>query len=677
MRNSTLSIKTNLARLIFCLVICWGIAADPGRPGKRDLSPQARAGWTFLLFSMADCNLEEPMMEDLRQMADVGSNENVNLIVLCDRAAGFSNEPLLNIRNFTSAKYLMAQKGSFREIRDLGELNMGHPANLSNFITWGVTNYPARKYALIFSDHGGAWPAFGGDESTESDNFLDMKKFKQALSQGLKQAGLPKFDLIGFDACLMQTLETAATFRPFADYFIASEETEPGHGWDYRSLQVLRDNPDTTPVQLGKAIINGFEGEAKANESDNEITLSMLDLSKLPRIESLLKNLRLQAGLAIKANSPDIGRARAKANAYGKNPNPAGCVNTIDLGHFAALLEKNDPKFAPACGQLRKALSDAVIYMKNGSGQRNSTGLAVYFPDEKKYYDADYDQLPEAGIWRDFLYSYYKAGAALPPEEHAQLTNADDLAGVGVDEDGNIEIAGKISTDSLENIVEVTLQFGLVDGDDIFVIGDMTGDISEDGIASGSYPLEIMFIRNGSKRSYGYISYALDGDEVEITMPFHYYQPGSKNFLEAFALISGNVNEPDDAWEQMYYVEEEDGTYGELELEDGGRVVPIILKLAKADAEIEDDEWVETEPVKFNARNDLEIDFEKLGGGETIYLQLIVDDFGGNSDFVYYQGPIPKKKSPAAVSLETPSHETRRAGRKQIRLTVRAVRRGI
>jgi hypothetical protein len=482
-----------------------------------------------------------------------------------------------------------------------------------------------------------------------------MGKFKLALSQGLKRSGLPKFNIIGFDACLMQTLETAATFRPYADYFVASEETEPGHGWDYRCLQVLRDNPDATPVQLGKAIIDGFEGAAKRNETANEITLSMLDLSKLARIEGLIKDLSVQADGAIKANSSDIGRARAKTNAYGKNPDPAGCVNTIDVGHFASLLEKNDPQFAPTCDKIRNALSEAVVYMKNGSGQKNSTGLAVYFPEKKKYYEADYEQLPEAGVWRDFLHSYYGAGAALPKEEQAELTNADDLAEVGVDDAGNVEIAGKISDASMKNIVDVTLQFGLVVGDDIFVLGDMTGDFSEDRVASGSYPLEIMFIKNGSKKAYGYISYEVDGDEVEISMPFHYYPPGSKKFLEAFALISGKVNEPDDDWEQVYYVEESDGNYGELELEDGGRVVPILLKLAKADAEVQDDIWVETDPVKFNAKKDLEIDFEKLGGKETIYLQLIVDDFGGNSDFVYYQGPIPKKKSPS-ISLTARRH---------------------
>ena len=187
----------------------------------------------------------------------------------------------------------------------------------------------------------------------------------------------------------------------------------------------------------------------------------------------------------------------------------------------------------------------------------------------------------------------------------------------------------------------------------------MTGDISEDRVASGSYPLEIMFIKNGGKKAYGYISYAVDGDEVEISMPFHYYPPGSKKFLEAFSLISGNVKDPDENWEQVYYVEEGDGNYGELELEEGGRVVPLLLKLAKPDAKIQDDVWVETDPVKFNAKKDLEIDFEKLGGGETIYLQLIAEDFGGNSDFVYYQGPIPKKKAPAALSLRLP-HPARR-----------------
>ncbi|MCR5235609.1 MAG: hypothetical protein K6E34_00220 [Lachnospiraceae bacterium] len=36
------------------------------------------------------------------------------------------------------------------------------------------------------------------------------------------------FDFIGFDACLMATVETAYMLSPYADYMIASEEFEPG-----------------------------------------------------------------------------------------------------------------------------------------------------------------------------------------------------------------------------------------------------------------------------------------------------------------------------------------------------------------------------------------------------------------------------------------------------------------
>ena len=39
------------------------------------------------------------------------------------------------------------------------------------------------------------------------------------------------FDLVGFDACLMASVEVAKIIEPHAKYMIASEEVEPGHGW--------------------------------------------------------------------------------------------------------------------------------------------------------------------------------------------------------------------------------------------------------------------------------------------------------------------------------------------------------------------------------------------------------------------------------------------------------------
>ena len=66
MRKRRPSMKTIAAGLIFCLAVCLGFAGHPDRPILQPPQAGARAGWTFLLFSMADCDLEEPMMEDLR-----------------------------------------------------------------------------------------------------------------------------------------------------------------------------------------------------------------------------------------------------------------------------------------------------------------------------------------------------------------------------------------------------------------------------------------------------------------------------------------------------------------------------------------------------------------------------------------------------------------------------------
>ena len=84
---------------------------------------------------------------------------------------------------------------------------------------------------LLLWDHGGG--SVGGvcfDEVYYNDS-LDLNE----LGEGLSMAEEP-FELIGFDACLMATLETAETASPYAKYMVASEEIVPGRGWSYDAL---------------------------------------------------------------------------------------------------------------------------------------------------------------------------------------------------------------------------------------------------------------------------------------------------------------------------------------------------------------------------------------------------------------------------------------------------------
>src|SRR3546814_8050641 len=105
----------------------------------------------------------------------------------------------------------------------------------------------------LSSDHGASWPGWGGDESTEHDS-LTLDEIESAIAGGLEASGVEKLDLLGFDACLMATYEVASVLAPHADRMLASQELEPGHGWNYASLQVIADDPSIGVDALGSEL---------------------------------------------------------------------------------------------------------------------------------------------------------------------------------------------------------------------------------------------------------------------------------------------------------------------------------------------------------------------------------------------------------------------------------------
>ena len=97
------------------------------------------------------------------------------------------------------------------------------------------------------------------------------------INTALKNGGV-KFDIIGFDACLMATLETALVARQYGDYLVASEAVEPGTGWYYTNwLSALSANPAMDSLDVGKTIIDDYVKMSGSSQT----TLSMTDLAEL------------------------------------------------------------------------------------------------------------------------------------------------------------------------------------------------------------------------------------------------------------------------------------------------------------------------------------------------------------------------------------------------------------
>ena len=162
---------------------------------------------------------------DLNEMVYSGlDNRNVSVLVEtggCKRWRNSVVSPKKLQRWFVSGQGIgLIEEDSLSPMTDEEEL--------ADFIRFCAKKAPADRYALILWDHGGgSVSGFGYDETYPNDT-LNIGE----LSRALRMGGV-KFDFIGFDACLMANLETALAVEPYADYMIASEESEPGTGWYY------------------------------------------------------------------------------------------------------------------------------------------------------------------------------------------------------------------------------------------------------------------------------------------------------------------------------------------------------------------------------------------------------------------------------------------------------------
>ena len=240
----------------------WSIPDNTSRLNT-SVSPKAREKYTKLLgggndtvtimIYMCGTDLESKSgmaTSDLSEMAKAAISDKVNILIYTGGCSGWRN-------NIMSSKvnqvYRLTNGGKFeRLVPDDGSKVMTDPATLTAFINFCKKNFPASRNELIFWDHGGgSISGYGYDQKYPSAGAMSLAQINSALSKANM-----KFDFIGFDCCLMSTAENALMLSQYADYMIASEETEPGTGWYYTNwLSLLSQNTSVPTTELGKRII--------------------------------------------------------------------------------------------------------------------------------------------------------------------------------------------------------------------------------------------------------------------------------------------------------------------------------------------------------------------------------------------------------------------------------------
>ena len=306
---------------------------------------------------------------DLQEMLAASFGDNVRLIIQTGGCSNWRN-------NLVSSQYnqiWQVKNGKMTCLeKNTGTASMVSPATLSSFIQYCVKNFPANRYGLIFWDHGsGSVSGYGYDEKNPRAGSMNLAGISQALTQG----GV-KFDFIGFDACLMATVENALMLNSYADYMIASEETEPGYGWYYTDwLTMLGRNTSVSTVELGQKIVDDFVRTSQQSSAGQKITLSVIDLAQLnAAVPDKLTAWAQSISSMIKAKEyKTISTARNGAREFAQS-NRLDQVDLVDLAQRMGTQEGR---------ALAEAINSAVKVNRTSANMRDAHGLSIYFPYQK------------------------------------------------------------------------------------------------------------------------------------------------------------------------------------------------------------------------------------------------------------------------------------------------------
>jgi hypothetical protein len=439
------------------LVIAFLVFACPS------VSADQRADWTILIYMNANNNLESDAIDNYKQMMAIGSSKNVKVIVEFARRG---NDKRFEGWNSTYRLEVKKNEPPLKKyaIEDIGIRDMGDGKTLTDFVSWGRKKYPASHYMLVIWDHGQGWRIMSllssmHLQTLSKRNFEENSKFAGAdgaspvrrdqsvpnpvksssydeasghflynreLADSVRSAlGNEKLDILAFDACLMAMMESAYAFKDIADYLAASEELEPGLGWNYTIfLQKINETSSKSSASVASLIVAAYK-QAYSSSAEGT-TMSVVDLSSIDQLGKSISALSGALVSQLASNPQTIESSRASCAAYGAS---AGYASVDIMCFLDALLSSvhDNIVLVEAAKSAQDTLSRSIVASYASQNRKDgfgSHGLAIYFPPNGAWFKSDPDhdaydktlanapnavypvEFVKMGGWSDFVSAY-------------------------------------------------------------------------------------------------------------------------------------------------------------------------------------------------------------------------------------------------------------------------------
>jgi hypothetical protein len=393
-----------MKKLLFTAALIFSAATVSQSVKAAGSAAPAEKEWTLLLFLNGHNNLDSYGAYNLNQMEQVGSNENLNMVVQwASEANGKTRRLLVKKDNDTP-------KVTSPAVETMNAVDMGDYHNLVEFVRWGVKNYPAKHYMIAVWNHGNGWHLMNNGFHTNdisyddnSGNHITTEQLALAMDESAKIIG-HKVDIYGSDACLMAMVEIAAQMKNSVQYFVGSEETEPGYGWPYNTWMARwAANPKATGAEvatyLTEEYIKAYDGGIYGTQ---DVTYSAYDLS---RIDGLLNSIKALNVSLSNLSPTDFSAAKTAAN----GTMSFALDDYKDLENFTSKLSSSKVSVnSTVLNSVKDSIADFVIAHGATGVYEGATGVAIWLPTssyELSPYADRYSKLEfnKATGWLSFL----------------------------------------------------------------------------------------------------------------------------------------------------------------------------------------------------------------------------------------------------------------------------------
>jgi hypothetical protein len=387
-------------------VQCAGSGTGPPDPGTEPDPPDDT--WTVMLYLNAEDPNFESILTQYREDIEAfigGKTGYLTVTILYDGPDNGSGPS-------GTTRYVVQPNGNYTPGTnewDRGELNMGHPDTLANFVSWSMDQYPADHYYLAVDDHGDGVYGISTDATSNNDQLTPPDLY--AALKIATHNGNRKIDIFDFEACLMGLAENAYDLREWVDYVVFFQQIS----WGIDTYPVYFGDlaATDTPLDVGRRIIDRYYAQASADGYPH--TISLIDTGQMVGVRDAVTSF----GDTIRATDTldqrnAVTSARDNSQAFAADVDATNPIRAeyIDLWDLA----DNASGLAPAqAAAVKSAVGAAVVHERHASGgvsgyiwdHSDVHGLSIYYPTTQSSsafgdYASRY-RMSQDGGWDEFL----------------------------------------------------------------------------------------------------------------------------------------------------------------------------------------------------------------------------------------------------------------------------------